>query len=124
MTTHNPGFYSTKIVVELIWEIVYFPIWWYTRGLWQFMLSILNFLSHKNKSIGFTVWLKNILRPMYGQYDFFGIIISIVIRSVQIIFRGLIMLIWIGLSLLALAAWLALPLIVAYQIMFQLSLIK
>jgi len=60
---------------------------------------------------------------MYGLTDFAGVVISILVRIVQIIFRGVIMLFWVIFLLGCLAFWLVLPLAVIYQIGYQLGII-
>lgn len=122
MSTKNIAGYSSQVLVEIIIDIVYFPIWWYSKGLIQVILAVWEFLSGKQKGLGFFVWLKNIGRPMYGQTDAVGVIISLFIRSVQIIVRGVILLFWVLLVLILLFIWLFLPLVVMYEIIFQLSL--
>ena len=58
---------------------------------------------------------------MYGQRDLAGWLISFFIRLAQIIFRSL----WFGLmllvSLLAIIVWLLAPLMIIYQIIWQLT---
>ncbi len=122
MLTNNLAFYSTKILAELGRDIIYFPLWWYTRGLGQLVISLKNFLVNKERGLALLVWIKNIGRPMYGQYDWVGFLISFFMRIFQIIVRGIAMLFWSCLALAILGFWLALPLIVVYEIIFQIIL--
>ena len=111
--------YSMKIVGEVFVEIVFFPIWWYTKGLVMTALNLLNFLSNKEKGLGLKVWVKNIFKPMYGQTDWQGKFISVIIRSVQIFFRSIFMFFWILIALFTFITWLGLPLLVTSMIIFQ-----
>ncbi len=120
MFSNNLIFYSGKIVVELIYDVAYFPLWWYSRGFFNLLKSLLNFLADKQKSLALVVWLKNIFRPMYGQYDWQGWLISFLVRLAQIIFRSLVMLFWLILCLAVIILWLLLPPFVIYEIIFQL----
>jgi hypothetical protein len=61
---------------------------------------------------------------MYGQRDWQGVLISIFIRFIQIIFRSIIMLFYIVISLAILLFWIFLPLLVFFEILFQLNLFK
>lgn len=124
MASNSFIFYSLKIMVELIRDILYFPLWWYSRGLINLILAIKNFLANKQKSLALMVWLKNIFKPMYGQYDWAGILISFLVRSAQIIVRSLAMLFWLFLCLAVIIFWLMLPALVAYEIIFQLIDLK
>lgn len=117
---HNVASYSVKIILKIIWDFVYFPLWWYSEGLLKTLKGVFNFWREQEASLGFSVWLKNIFVPMYGQHDFAGRAISFFIRLVQIIFRGAALLIFIILGLLFLVAYLILPLAVLLAIALQL----
>lgn len=113
-------FYGVKILAELVMDILYFPLWWYSRGLVNLILSVKDFLTNKQKGLALLVWIKNIFKPMYGQYDWQGMIISFFVRSVQIVFRSIFMLFWAILALAAVIAWVIFPVFVIYEIIFQL----
>lgn len=111
---------SGKILLGLGWEIVYFPLWWYSGGFLAALRSLKNFLADKEKSLALSVWIKNIFRPMYGQHDWAGVLISFVVRFFQIIARSLVLLFWTLLSLVVLACWLVAPVLAIYEILIQL----
>jgi len=113
-------FYSLQILTELVWDILYFPVWWYSRGLFNLIANLMEFLSNKQKSLALLVWLKNIFRPMYAQYDWQGMLISFFMRLAQIIFRSIVMLFWLILSFAVVIFWLVLPVFIIYEIIFQL----
>ena len=119
MPTNSFIFYSLRVLAELVRDVLYFPFWWYSRGFLNLLLGVKNFLVNKQKAMALFVWLKNIFRPMYGQYDWQGMLISFLVRSVQIIFRSVFMLFWVIMSLLVIIFWLLLPVLVIYEIMFQ-----
>jgi hypothetical protein len=75
-------------------DIVAFPVWWYTKGIFYLFEKLS--LSARRQSANFAValWAKNLFVPMYGQYDWQGRIISFVVRLVQVIFRSLALGIW------------------------------
>jgi len=120
MMTNNFALYGLKILGEIVRDFVYFPFWWYSAGLWQTVKGLLAFLKNRQKSLALFVWMRNIFTPMYGQYDWQGRLISVFIRLVQIIFRGLLMILWSLFALAVLFFWLAFPLFVVYQIIYQL----
>lgn len=121
MLTNNFIFSGVKILSELIRDILYFPLWWYSAGLARLLLSLKNFLADKEKSLALSVWVKNIFTPMYGQYDWAGMIISFFVRLFQIIIRGLLMLFWLAVALAVFLLWLGLPVAVVYEIYFQIK---
>jgi hypothetical protein len=124
MTLSSIIFDSGKILGEFIFEILYFPVWWYSRGLLRVLLWAKNFLARKIKSTGILIWLKNIFTPMYGQSDWAGILISFITRVLQIIFRAIAMFFWITWSLIIITLWLLFPIIVVFEIIFQLGIIN
>jgi len=122
MLTNNFAWYSVKILSELVNEIIYFPAWWYSTGLVKLTIILKKFIINKEKSLALMVWVKNIFRPMYGQYDWAGVLISFGMRVFQILVRSIAMIFWLLLALFALCFWLILPLLVIYEIIFQLFL--
>lgn len=119
MITNSFLFYSLQIFIELIRDILYFPVWWYGRGLVNLIMSLIDFLADKQKALALLVWIKNIFRPMYAQYDWAGLLISFFMRLTQIIFRSLIMLFWLIFSLAIIIFWILFPALVIYEIIFQ-----
>lgn len=116
---HNAITYSVKIILKIVWDFVYFPLWWYSEGLLKTIKGVWSFWREQEASLGFSVWLKNIFVPMYGQHDLAGRTISFFIRLVQIIFRGLSLLLFIALGLLFLIVYLVLPPAVLLAIALQ-----
>ncbi|MBU0637152.1 MAG: hypothetical protein ABH818_02115 [Patescibacteria group bacterium] len=121
MTNNNLVFYSTKILIELINDILYFPVWWYSRGIKNLLKFLAKVLFNEQKSLALLVWLKNIFQPMYGQYDWQGRIISFFIRLIQIIVRSFVMLFGFILVGLIICFWLLLPFLIINEIIFQLT---
>ncbi len=119
MTNNNYIIYSLKIVEKILIDIIYFPVWWYSRGALNLFFKLKKFLYNKQKSLAILVWIKNIFKPMYSQYDITGIIISFFVRSFQIIVRSIFMLGWIILAVVVFCFWFILPIFVAYEIIFQ-----
>jgi hypothetical protein len=121
MITNNSYAYSAKILIEVIRDIVYFPFWWYTRGLLMFAKKIFVFLQNEEKSLGLFVWIRNIFTPMYGQSDWQGALISIFIRIIQIVFRGIMMFLIVVLCFLVFLLWLFIPVFIVYELIFQIT---
>jgi hypothetical protein len=111
MANNNVITYSLQVGLQIIGEVAYFPIWWYSVGLGRFSKKAWNFLKNCEDTLGFSIWLKNIFIPMYGQRDLTGRLVSFFIRLVQIIFRGAALCFCLALALAAIFVWLALPLV-------------
>lgn len=121
MPNHNFLTYAGKIILQIIGEILYFPIWWYSVGFVRAAKRAFRFWRAREASLGFSIWLKNIFVPMYGQRDIASRIISFVMRLVQVIFRGIILLFWLILVLIALSLWLVFPVALFLALAFQLA---
>jgi hypothetical protein len=119
----NAKFINSKValLISLVLNFLYFPVWWYTAGFFKFVKNVFLFWRHQAYSLAVLIWIKNIFVPMYGQADFAGRLISFGIRLVQIIFRSLALLIWLLICLVAIFIWLVLPLLIVYLTAIQLG---
>lgn len=111
--------YSGRIVLEFIQSILYFPLWWFTMGLLMIIQKNVIFIQDRQKSLSVLIWLKNIFKPMYGQTDLQGRLISFMVRVVQIIFRTIFLLFYIVVSFLVILLWIILPFLIFYEIIYQ-----
>lgn len=119
MFKHNFLTYGGKIITQILGDIIFFPIWWYSLGVFRFIKGVFRFLSNQEKSLGFSIWAKNIFVPMYGQHDWTGRLISFIVRLVQVVFRGALLLVLLALSLVLIIIWLILPLLLLLALVFQ-----
>lgn len=120
MIDHNFLTYSGKIIIQILGEILYFPLWWYSVGFFRLLTSLWRFWRNLEKVLGFSVWVKNIFVPMYGQRDITSRLISFVMRSVQIVVRGAGLLFLLLPLLIILILWLIFPIFLVYALTFQL----
>lgn len=74
---------------ETIGSVLRFPMWWYTDGLMKLGKWIVQELEYRWKAYSFTIWIKNLFVPMYGQYDWSGRLVSFIMRVVVLIGRGI-----------------------------------
>lgn len=111
---------ATRFVFkDVLFDVFRFPIWWYTTGTanaarftWQEFLSILNRLS-------ISILVRNLGKPMYGDYSKSGRIISFFVRIIVFIFRFAGMMIWTLVLLAGFIAWLLFMPFVVYEIIRQ-----
>ncbi len=113
---------SGKIFFQFVWDFLYFPFWWYSRGFWEVLKWSGNFLLRQLSITGLLIWVKNLFTPMFGQHDWAGVIISFFMRVVQIIARSLLMAFWLVYVIAIVILWLIIPIYVLYQLTIQLSL--
>ncbi|MFZ4648052.1 MAG: hypothetical protein ACOYMB_00250 [Patescibacteria group bacterium] len=118
MTNKNPFLAFVSAALEVGFVVIYFPFWWYSVGFIRFLRSLGRFLKEKQESLALFVWIKNIFRPMYGQEDFAGRLISFFMRVIQIIFRGIALIFFLALTITLALGWLALlPLVLVFIVL-------
>lgn len=81
------GSVAQLIVVDLLGSIVWYPVWWYTKGLQKVVRAVLHQLEYRSRSYAFAIWIRNFFVPMYGQYDWSGRLISVFMRFFVILGR-------------------------------------
>jgi hypothetical protein len=111
------GFILFKtIVLDPILSLIYFPFWWYSVGLKNFIF----FLKRKIQEIACPFVLKilflNLTKPMYGDYTREGKIISFFMRLIHLFWRLLRVLVVLIFSLLSLLFYLFILPLVIYKI--------
>lgn len=103
------GALARLMFVDLIGSVFWFPVWWYTSGAKKMVEWCVEGLRYRAKQYAFGIWIRNFFVPMYGQYEWTGRAISVFMRFVVIVFRG------IALAIEALAyltfaiAWMTIP---------------
>ena len=107
-----------KLILDLVLDIIYFPVWWYTGGLKFIIQKCWEIFLSGNARLAPGLWLKNIFVPMFGQWDWEGRIISFFMRLVQIIGRSIALLFWMIFVLAIFWFWLILPIIIFQGIFF------
>ena len=121
MFKHNFLSYAGKIIAQILGEIIFFPVWWYSVGFVRTCRKAFHFWRDQEKSLSFSVWVKNIFVPMYGQHDFSGRMISFIMRLIQVVLRGVALLFWLVLVLFVILFWLAFPIFLFLSLFFQLT---
>lgn len=120
MLKKNPFFAFLTAAGEVAFVIIYFPFWWYSIGFIRALGSLWHFLKEKQEELALFVWIKNIFRPMYGQHDITGRLVSFFMRLVQIIFRSIGLIFYLALVIILAVGWLTLPVLVLALIVLQL----
>lgn len=114
---------SVKFVCrDLIFDLLSWPIWWYSVGLKKALARMSDTIAQGNAELGVTIWIKNLFKPMFGQYDWQGRLISFFVRLVQIIGRTILLCFWIIFSFVIFLFWLLLPIFLFIQVLFNLGL--
>ncbi len=109
------------VFLDTLREILYFPIWWYTRGLGMAANFSWQRIKNMEVRLGVKVWVVNIFKPMFGQRDIAGVLISFFMRIFQIIGRTLVLILWTMVMILVFFAWIILPILVILGIILNLA---
>jgi len=111
--------YAPKIIFDLLFDLLYFLPWWYSRGLLRLGKKSWRFLKTKEEELAIIVWLKSLHRPLYENYGWQGMAKSVIMRIGQIIFRSLILSGWTAAALVAIIVYVLLPLLAVWEIIYQ-----
>jgi len=101
-----------RLFLEAVLDIIYFPVWWYTKGALHAWRWCFDLLKRGNNNLAPGLWLANLFVPMFGQFDWQGRIVSFLMRLVQIFARAIALAVWLGLCLVLFLCWLVLPILV------------
>ncbi|MBU4331902.1 hypothetical protein KKD19_00545 [Patescibacteria group bacterium] len=107
------------VTLDILFDLVKFPVWWYTAGVQRAGKFFIRQLKLGLRAVGLKVWLANLFRPMFGDYSWEGRLISFFVRLLQIIARTILMILWLCVVLTLFLLWLVLPPFVIYMIIRQ-----
>ena len=109
-----------RIAFDFIIDLLFFPFWWYTRGLKQALLFCIELIKNVNIYLAPFLWLKNIFVPMYGQTDWQGRLMSFFMRLVNIVVRFIGMMLWVVIVFFIFMLWIAFPIFITYMLFMAL----
>lgn len=109
------------LFVDLIGGVIRWPLWWYTKGLALRFAWARNSITGYAKMVALGVWVKNIFVPMFGQRDWQSRLISVFMRIVNIIGRGIALMFWSLIVLALVILYLALPIISVVLALYHLA---
>lgn len=109
-------------VLHALWEeLVLAPVWWYGRGLKAATNRFLSQCRNNDRAVGWSIWLKNIFVPMYGQSDMAGRAISFFMRIILLVARTVAIVVMDLLTVFGYMAYIFLPLLALAGLIFSLS---
>ena len=98
-----------RMALEFLVDLFYFPIWWYTAGAKKALLFCVDLVREGSMNLAPGLWFKNIMVPMFGQYDWQGRIMSFFMRLVNVIIRSILLAIWVAVVFVIFMFWFILP---------------
>lgn len=108
------GAVAQLLFVDLVGSVVWFPVWWYTKGLQKVIDAASAAVWYRVRSYALVIWIKNFFVPMYGEYDIWGRIISLMMRIVVLVYRLIALTVEIVVYFIGIALWVFLPPVAAY----------
>lgn len=114
MKSSSTSLVFKHILIDVLREILFLPIWWYTLGLGQMVVWCGRSVKGAAQTTGFTLWTKNLFVPMYGETSVSGKLISFFIRFIMVLARGFATFVWM---------LVAIGLFIAYLLMLPLAIL-
>lgn len=114
MKSSSTSLVLKHLLLDLLREILFLPVWWFTIGLARMVVWCGSSIRHAAETTGLTLWAKNLFVPMYGETSVSGKLISFFIRLVMVIARGVATFVWM---------LVVIALFVAYVLVFPLSIL-
>lgn len=110
----------TFILRELVGELLYFPVWWYSHGLASTGRTLLNQWLGAVNRLSILIMLRTMGKPMYGDYTRSGKIISFFFRLLILGFKIIQLGLWTVVLVVAMLAWLIGPILATAMLVRQL----
>ena len=95
------------------------PVWWYSRGMMDFVQWSMQTVSNTQKNLALRIWIKNVFVPMYGDDSFTGRLISFFVRLISILFRCIAMALLICALCVGFLVYLILPVLVVVGLLYH-----
>lgn len=105
-----------NFILDPILSIIYFPLWWYSKGLLKFFIFFKKTFEEISCPFVLKILVKNLFKPMYGDYSREGRIISFFMRLILLFWRIFKIMLVFLISLVILIIYLLLPPFILYQI--------
>ena len=104
------------ILQHILLDTLYFPLWWYTRGLKRVLNWAGVSIKDMERTAGIKIWISAMFKPMFQDYTRSGRIISFFMRVVLLIFKLIIFVVWTIFVGCIIVVWMALPIITVWLI--------
>ena len=108
---------ATAFFAETVGDFLLFPIWWYSKGLLRMARGIGGVIARRERQLALGLWVKNLLKPMYGQEDWQGKLISFIFRVLVLLWRSIIFSVWLLLVMFLFIVYFVLPLLIFYALL-------
>lgn len=121
MNRSNVVLLAKHLAVDTLGSFLYFPFWWYSRGLVLAARGSYGLVGQAAASFGFKHWIGNLFKPMYGATDWQGVLISFFMRCLAIIWYTFLLTVLLVLATTLFAAYLVLPVVAVLGLWTQVT---
>lgn len=104
------------LFLDALWELFYWPYWWYSRGLKKTALFTWHKVRDGFKGLAFGIMFKSFFKPMYGQRDVVSYVLSVIFRVVHLFLRSILLLIWFSFWLIVFVVYVFLPIVLIIKL--------
>lgn len=115
---------SKFVLIDIIFEIIYFPVWWYSYGLSSVFKFSIKSIKQNFRNYGISIGFRFLFKPMYSQNDFWGRIISFFMRLIVLIFKLIVFFVIFIFYIFIFILWIFLPIIILREIVVNYKFIK
>lgn len=112
------------IVSDLILNVLYFPVWWYTTGALRVLRLIGRELQSFTESFRLRTLFQFLWQPMFGLTDPWSRVISVGVRLGHFFVLSLFTLVYTIMLFALFLVWLLLPAFIVYNVLFHLEIIE
>ncbi len=109
------------LIIDFVGSVLYFPVWWYTVGLAHVARLVGRQVHGLTQALNLRILFQFLLKPMFGQYDIWGRIISFGVRIVHFILLFIFTLVMTVVMSLLCVLWVLLPVFVLWSILYHLE---
>ena len=111
------------IFKDILWSVLYFPVWWYTVGAWNVLQMIGKELHGFARAYNLRILFRFLLTPMYGQNDIVGRLISLYVRLAHFLILSIWTLLYTIVLLIGFLLWILVPVVIVWNILFHIGVI-
>lgn len=77
----------SELILEFLLDVVRFPVWWYAGGLKLVALWCWRSFEATRWSVALGKFARHFFQPMYGDYSWSGRAVSLLMRTVIIVWK-------------------------------------
>lgn len=98
-----------QLLAEELISVPAWLIWWYGEGFVGVAKYLVRTISFRASSYALAIWMRDLFVPMYGQVDWTGRLVSLLMRIVVISYRSIALFVEAIMNVMLALLWLTIP---------------